>query len=328
VKILVTLALLVSSMSYADEFGGWKYTPPAGAKKVTGKGAVTFTAIDNTAKTFCQYGLYTARAPGNDDVNQEWKEIVEPNYTIVSASDPVTAKVKNVSLTARTATVKKDGGTYVLAHYVLQPAGGVSSLVLVSTNEASIAQCPIRAFLDSISLAKAPAPVAQPAPAPAPAPGQQAGAPSLARVWSTGSSVYIGGVSQGSVKRQYTFNTDGTYQYFRETWGGSNNSTWWFTMLETGTWKLAGDQLTLAPKKVVGNEYNKFKGTQRPVKVPVEPATYTVKTVWMSGLEMWNLVMTIDKPTNRDGAFASNASYPNSYLLDTRNNIEFQFPPK
>ena len=320
----IVLTLLVS-VAHADEFGGWKYTPPSGATKEAGKGIVSFTKIDNTAKTFCKIALYALRTPGSDDFNQEWKDVVESNFTVERSGEPVTARVKNLSLTAKTATVKKDGGTYVAALYVLQPPGGVSSVILLSSNEASIAKCPIRPFLDSLSLAKAPA---QSAPATAPAPAQQSDAPSLARVWSTGSSVYVGGVSQGSVKRQYTFNTDGTYQYFRETWGGSTNSSWWFTMFETGTWKLDGDQLALSPKKVVGNEYNKFKKTQRPVKIPVEPATYTVRTVWMSGLQMWNLVMTIDRPTNRDGAFASNAAYPNSYLLDTRNNIEFQFPPK
>jgi hypothetical protein len=292
---------------------------------VAGSSAVTFTLIDNSAKTFCRIGLYAVRAPGSDDFNHEWNEIVAPNFRVISSGDPVTAKVKNMALTAKTAKVEKDGGTYAAALYVLQPAGGVSSVMLLSTNEASIAKCPIRPFLDSITLV---APPKQSAPATEPTPAQSTDAPSIARVWTTGSSVYVGGVSQGSVKRQYTFNTDGTYEYFRETWGGSTNSSWWFTMFETGTWKLAGDQLSLSPKKVVGNEYNKFKKTQKAVKIPVEPATYTVKTVWMSGLQMWNLVMTTAKPTLRDGAFASNAAYPNSYLLDTRNNIEFQFPPK
>ena len=44
----------------------------------------------------------------------------------------------------KTMTVKKDGGTYAAALYALQPAGGVSSVLLVSTDTTSIAKCPIR----------------------------------------------------------------------------------------------------------------------------------------------------------------------------------------
>jgi hypothetical protein len=323
--VIVALAVLWSSLSHAEEFGGWKFTPPSGATRVAGSTAITFTLIDNSAKTFCRIGLYAVRAPGSDDFNQEWNEVVAPNFKIISSGDPVTAKVKNMALTAKTAKVEKDGGTYAAALYVLQPAGGVSSVMLLSTNEASIAKCPIRPFLDSITLAKAPAP----APTTTSQPAQPAGAPALTRIWTAGSSNFDGqGVSHGSVKRQYDFKTDGTYQYFREAWGGRDNPAWYFTMLETGAWKLDGDQLALTPKKVIGTGYDTKNNTKKAVKIALEPATYAVKIVWMSGIEMWNLVMTIDKPTARDGSYAVNDGWPHSYLLDTRNNQQFRFPPK
>ena len=325
---LVVLGLLASSVSYADEFGGWKFTAPSGWKKETVATAVGFTKVDNAAKTFCRISIYAARAPSGNDVDVEWNGIITQNYTVVSSTEPADFKLKNMPLSARTATVKSGGETYAVAHYVLLPPGGVSSVVLMSTNEASIQKCPIRPFLDSISLAKAPAAAATP-PAPSGPQQQSAGGPAIASTWSTGSSVYDGrGVSMGSVNRRYDFKPDGTYTYFRETWGGQTRSTWYFTVYETGTWKLAGDQLTVTPKSVVGTEYDTGKNSKKAVKVPVEAATYTVKTVYMSGLDMWNLVMTIGKPTQRDGAFSSNSAYPSSYLLDQRNNAVYKFPPK
>lgn len=325
--MFVVLGLLVSSMSYADEFGGWKFTAPSGAKKETLSTAVSFTKIDNAAKTFCKIGLYAARAPAGDDVNAEWEALVAKSYTVVNATEPQSFKLKNMPLSARTATLKIGGETFAAAFYVLQPPGAVAGLILLSSNETSIAKCPIRPFLDSLSLVKAPAATAPAAPAAEPA--AAAGGPAIAGTWSTGSSVYDGrGVSMGSINRKYDFKPDGTYTYFRETWGGYTRSTWYFTVLETGTWKLAGDRLTVTPKTVVGTEYDTGKNTKKAVKVPVEPATYTVKTVYMSGLDMWNLVMTIDKPTQRDGAFSSNSTYPRSYLLDQRNNAVYKFPPK
>jgi len=130
------------------------------------------------------------------------------------------------------------------------------------------------------------------------------------------------------IKSEYGLRPDGTYQFYRETWGGSSNSAWYFTMLETGTWTLEGDQLTITPKKTTGTEYNTLKKTTKPVKIPSETATYTAKTVYFSGLQEWNLVLTIAKPTDRDGAFAANPSYPSSYLYNTRGNNAFRYKPK
>lgn len=323
------VVLLLSSVAHSEEFGGWKFTPPPGATKSVEKSVVKLTTIDNTAKTFCQIWLYAVRAPTGDDVNKEWRDLVERPFTIRGASELVNAKVKDMPVTGRTLTIVNGDDAFAAAFYVLQPQGAVSSAMLLSTNEASIAKCPIGAFLESLALVKAPAAqAASTAPAtPATESATPSGAPSISGTWSNGSSHYVGGVSQGSVKSRYTLNPDGTYQFFRETWGGSGNPTWYFTVLETGTWKLAGDQLTLTPKKTTGTEHHTDKKTQRLVKVPLESATYTAKTVYFSGLQEWNLVLTIAKPTVRDGAFASNQAYPSSYLFKSRD-VEFRYGPK
>ncbi len=320
------LMLLVSSVAHADEFGGWRFTPPSGATKSVERSVVKLTTMDNSAKTFCQIWLYTVRAPTGDDVKKEWTDLVERAFKIRGASELVNAKVKDMPVTARTLTIVNGNDAFAAAFYVLQPPGAVSSAMLLSTNEASIAKCPMGPFLESLALVKAPAAQATPT-APTAEPTTTSNTPPIAGTWSNGSSHYVGGVSQGSVKSRYTLNPDGTYEFFRETWGGSGNPTWYFIVLETGTWKLSGDQLTLAPKKTTGTEYHTDKKTQRPVKVPLESATYTAKTVYMSGLQEWNLVLTIAKPTVRDGAFASNASYPSSYLFNNRK-VEFRYGPK
>jgi hypothetical protein len=324
---LVVSALLLSSMASAEEFGGWKFTPPSGATKEASKSVVKLTTIDNAAKTFCQIWIYPARAPSGDDINKEWRESVERPYKIRDASGLVTGKVKDMPVTGRTFTVMDGDNAYAGAFYVLQPRSAISSVMLLSTTSASLAKCPIGPFLESLVLVNAPAPAPQAASS-VQGPAQPSGAPAIAGTWSAGSSNYIGGVSQGSINRQYILKPDGTYQYFRETWGGSPNPAWYFTVLETGTWTLDGGQLSLSPKKTVGTEYNTLKKTTTAVKVPLEPATYTAKTVYLSGLQEWNLVLTIAKPTDRDGAFASNAAYPSSYMFNNRNNIKFRYGPK
>ncbi|MBZ0238723.1 MAG: lipocalin family protein [Deltaproteobacteria bacterium] len=327
---LVMTMLLLSSVAHADEFGGWKFTPPEGATKQEDKSAIKLTTIDDESKTFCQIWLYAARAPRGDDVNKEWRDLVERAFTVRDASKAVNATVNRMPVTGRTMTIANGDNTYPAAFYVLQPQGAVSSVMLLSTSAASLAKCPIRPFLESLALVKPPAaPAAPSAPAARPAESAQpAGAPPIAGTWQNGSSNYINGVSTGSVSSQYVFKPDGTYQFFRENWGGSSNSTWFFTVLETGTWKLAGDQLTLTPKKGTGTEYNTLEKTRRSVKVPLESATYSAKMVYFSGLQEWNLVLTIAKQTARDGSYASNPSYPSSYLFNNRNNVKFKYGPK
>lgn len=72
--VCVVVALLLSSVSYADEFGGWKFKAPPGTRAASGD-HVVFTKI--TGKTFCQYALFSARVPtSEEDVAQEWQNIV------------------------------------------------------------------------------------------------------------------------------------------------------------------------------------------------------------------------------------------------------------
>src|SRR5688572_10665089 len=213
-RLLVVVLLLLSSVAHADEFGGWKFTPPAGATKAVEKSVVKLTTIDSKAKTFCQFWLYAVRAPTGDDVDKEWSDLVERPFKIRGASELVNAEVKGMPVTARTFTIVNGNETIAAAFYVLRPQGAVSSAMLLSTNEASIAKCPMGAFLESLALVKAPA--RAPSSAPAAESGKSSGAPSIAGTWSNGSSNYVGGVSQGSVKSRYTLNPDGTYQFFRE----------------------------------------------------------------------------------------------------------------
>lgn len=332
-KALVLLSvLLFSSAARADEFGGWKYRSPPSATKEASKSVVKLTAVDNEAKTFCQIWLYAARAPSGNDVDKEWNDLVVRSLNVKDASASVTATIHGMSVSGRTMTVRDGNTAYAGAFYVLQPKDAVSSVILLSTNATSLGNCPIRAFLDSLVLTVPPAAAAKQAP-PAPAqsvqPSPAAEAPTVVGTWSNGASNYSSsGVARGAtIKRQYTFNPDGTYQFFRETWGGPTNSATYYTVLETGTWQLTGDQLAVSPKQTTGTEITTQTKSQRSFRVPLEPATYTAKSVYFSGLKEWNLVLTIVKPTERDGAFAANPSYPSSYLFSSRMS-EFRYPPK
>ena len=171
-------------------------------------------------------------------------------------------------------------------------------------------------------------PVQQPTTPPAPTDTQNL--PFLGK-WSVGQSAYNASysVSYGSRLLQYDFAADGTYRYHSEAWGGTFNSNWRYIVDEKGTWTASGDQLTITPKEVVGVVRDLAGKVQKNGGPAPEKVTYRFATTYFSGLKETQLVLTPPKPTNRDGAFASNPSFSGSYLLRSIASYQpaFRFAP-
>jgi hypothetical protein len=149
--------------------------------------------------------------------------------------------------------------------------------------------------------------------------------------WSVGQSAYSAGysVSYGSRLLQYEFSPDGTYRYHSEAWGGTFNSNWRYIVDEKGTWTASGDQLTVTPKEVTGVVRDLAGKVQKKGGPAPEKVTYRFQTTYFSGLRETQLVLTPPKATDRDGAFASNPSFPGSYLLRSSADYQpaFRFAP-
>jgi hypothetical protein len=175
-----------------------------------------------------------------------------------------------------------------------------------------------------------PAPAAQPAP-PAPPPAADTKSLPFLGKWSVGQSAYSAGysMSYGSRLLQYDFAADGTYRYHSEAWGGSFNSNWRYIVDEKGTWTASGDQLTVSPKEVTGVVRDLAGKVQKKGGPALEKVTYRFATTYFSGLKETQLVLTPPKATDRDGAFASNPSFPGSYLMRSAADYQpaFRFAP-
>jgi hypothetical protein len=315
-RFVLVLALLATNVARADDFGGWTYTPPAGAKKTTRSTQETgdhVTLTKFSGKTFCQYVLFATRAQATNDLQFEWENVVVKNFTVKTAAQPVTKKTKNLSYTATTAAlIDKKGNAWAATHFFVQAGNIVSTVMLTASNAATLAKCPSAAFLDALALA---APVAADA---APAANLVAG------VWGTSASAYNNGMSLGYQSRRYLFGPDGTYTWHYESWGGHTRATSYVVMHETGAYTLAGTKLSLVPKASTQTAIEKDK--QQVTKRALEKTTYMVQKVFMEGIQKNYLVLSIDKPTSRDGAFTENARYPSSYLLEENPLIEWKYP--
>jgi len=162
---------------------------------------------------------------------------------------------------------------------------------------------------------------------PAPVPANAKDLPFLGK-WAVGQSASnaSGSVSYGSRVYQYDFRADGTYRYHSEAWGGTFASNWRYIIDEKGAWTAGGDQLTVSPTSVTGVVRDLAGKVQSRSAPPVEKITYRFQTTYFSGLQETQLVLTPPAPTSRDGAFATNASFPRSYLLRSNYQPEFRFP--
>lgn len=165
---------------------------------------------------------------------------------------------------------------------------------------------------------------------PASAPVDTANLPFLGK-WSVGQSAYNSSysVSYGSRILQYDFAADGTYRYHSEAWGGTYNSNWRYIIDEKGSWTVNGDQLTVSPKEVTGVVRDLAGKVQKTGGPAPEKVTYRFQTTYFSGLKETQLVLTPPKATNRDGSFASNPSFPGSYLMRSAADYQpaFRFAP-
>lgn len=326
-NVIVVAALLASSVSHADEFGGFKFTAPGGTREVV-EGHVSFTKI--TGKTFCQFALFTARPAtgGDEDAADEWRTVVEKNFEATDVAPPRTGKTRSLEYIAVSATMsQKDKGSFAGTLYIVGTGAAISSLLVTSTSKATLEKCPTKKFLDSLELVTVPPGQAAPAaPAAGPAPAANTAAQpaeSIVGTWGGGSSSSTHQYGMGSTsKRTYTFNADGTYAYFSETYNGINE---WIHVRESGKYTITGNQLTIAPtaSTISSRDWKKVNSSK---KNTLEKVTYAFQKHFFSGLQEWNLVLTPPKQTQRDGAFASNPQFPSSYLLTQSYKVEFKWP--
>jgi hypothetical protein len=166
------------------------------------------------------------------------------------------------------------------------------------------------------------------APAPAPPVADPARSGGVVGRWATSASggFEIAGAHAGYVMREYVFNADGSYRFRLEGWGGSLRSDTYYIVDESGSYVVAGNQLTVTPGTVRGAVKNRQGQVTSALNVPVESVTYAWTTHYFAGIQENNLVLTPPAKTQRDGEFASNELFPSSYMFSATYKPDWTFP--
>ncbi len=129
----------------------------------------------------------------------------------------------------------------------------------------------------------------------------------------------------GYYKGQYQFNADGTYRFKGESWGGYLRSDEFWTIEESGVYSVTGDSLTVSPKTSTATLRNRAGVVKKSQANPLETVTYQWKLHYFEGIGETNLVLQPPQPTQRDGSFAGNSAFPNSYLYGQGSKLEWRF---
>ena len=148
----------------------------------------------------------------------------------------------------------------------------------------------------------------------------------------TRSSSSLWGTSPGEVltnagyyKCRYIFKNNGTYTFKGESWGGYLRSEEFWTIEENGSFSASGDSLTISPQTSKATLRTRDGSVKQSQDNQLERVTYKWKIHYFEGIKETNLILQTSLPTRRDGQFASNGDFPNSYLFSPRDTFEWRF---
>ena len=146
--------------------------------------------------------------------------------------------------------------------------------------------------------------------------------------WNRSGSVhptYADPVSWGTAgytKSRYEFKSDGTYLFTERSFRMMMQTI--LVVKETGRYSVNGGTLTVSPAKSVISSYQKAGGVDalgalvKSQPRDLKPTAYKFAFHFFEAIKEWNLVLQADAPTQRDGAFSGNTTFPNAWYFDQK----------
>ena len=322
--ILAVLVLTTGTFAQGTEtFDIASFQPPKGWTKQVGADAVQFSIEDKTGGTFCLISLFKS-LPGlgspKENFDAAWSTIVKEAVAPSAAPTMIPADNKGEwQLAGGYAPFEKDGVKGVAVLYTATGYGRMVNALIITNTQ--VYEPAATAFLESISFKT---PLANSAMVKPPEnPNAKPAENSILGTWGQNLGAHmtygdpVAAGMAGYSKDQYTFNADGTYTFVSKTFRMGYDKI--ILVVETGTYQVSGDTLSIKPQKSVIQAWSKLNGgdkwgrmlTSQPRKL--EAVTYKFTKHYFSGIDEWNLVLQADQPTERDGPFSTFKLFPNAW---------------
>jgi len=316
------LSFFVSaSAQISDTFDIATFQPPPQWKKQTKDGVVIFSTLNEQKGTYAMITLYgSGESSGNakNNFDSEWQQFVAGQLGIKGT--PQIEPVRNTegwAIVTGGTTFQNEQGTSAIILSTYSGYGKTFSVTAIFNSQDNLPA--IEAFAASIKLRK-------PETRPQPAPANNDSVVSILGTWGKQAGAHMtygdpvaAGMS-GYSKDQYTFNADGTYSFVSKTFRMSFDKL--LLVKENGSYQLSGNTITIRPKKSVIEAWSKSNGGDSWGRLlttqnrPLETITYRFTKHYFSGIQVWNLVLQADRPTQRDGPFSNNTTFANAWYYE------------
>jgi len=289
-----------------ESFDILHYTAPSGWKKTVKDQAVAYSKVNKNG--FCVITVYASTESAGSsqkDFASSWNALVVQPYKVEGKPKTETQAAGNGwTGTAAGAEVEDQGNRFYVLLTVFSGFGRATSVLAQLNDQAYVPE--IDAFLQSITLDKD-APLSRPPAEPQGSPTSNTSSRIVGKWWTSSQSGYLYRYNIISQK-EYTFSSNGTYTFTEVGVSGSFH----LKTEETGIYVVTGDSVTISPRqsKTVTNE-----GVRNN---PLEKVTYLWKTHYFAGITETDLVLHPNQKTRRDGEFAFNGLFPNSYIYAPR----------
>lgn len=278
------------------------YAPPANWKRETSASAVIYSRIDGGS--WSQIGIYKSTASKGSiesDAQDEWQKIVLSQYTIIDKDEttkPETADGWSVISHSGVWQYQGSNVATILTTY----SNGTVCLSVICNATAQPYLKDFKQLIQSLHLH-----------APQSGNTSPVNNTSIAGLWASynnESSGFMNGInmlSGGYFRKEYRFNTDGTYQFKQKDFSVLVKEIRFVT--ETGNWVMQNNTLTLTPATGRGEWWSKAASGRtgewgsriRKYNHPLEKVSYTFEMKYLSSMENGYLILKSNKPTARDG---------------------------
>lgn len=287
-------------------------------------------------KSFCQLTIYKAQpSSGNKtiDFQNEWKELIEKNFSVFTLASPALLKNSKGASFQRLGAkaVGSDGNKYYVQLNVYDCGNSIQSVIAVSGTQKQLQQYDSSWQNLITGVKKNATGISNAVTTNAITPSDK----TIVGTWgksSSSPSAYTNGVLtnlgySGYTKGEYNFKADGNYTFQGESWSGYMNSTEYRLIDEKGSFTVNGNTLQLTPSKSLYRVVNGEGVLKSSQALPLDKRIYTWKTHYYEGLNETSLILTANKENAVDGGFSLSELFPNSFIYDPGKKLEFRFLP-
>ena len=294
------------------------FQSPAGWKKQTKPGAVVYTTSNEQKGTFAIMTIYrSGESSGNAqrDFENDWQEFIAGQLEVKEKPqiEPL-EKAGDWDLLAGGTPFQGSLGPSVVLMATYSGHGISFSCAAVFNSQDHLPA--IEALFSSIELKK-PEAVMRTAAA------NENSSASVLGTWgvsqSDQSAFRVNNAVMSYIKREYTFNADGSYRFISKAFDPF--STKLLFGKETGTYRVTNDLLTITPKTSVlegwskrGGSGDKWGNRLDSQNRKLETVTYRFTKHYFSGIQTTSLILIADKVTQRDGPFSGGTGFNNAWI--------------